>query len=300
MKILITGVNGFLGYHLTHYFLANTHYEIIATGKNECRWQHENIKINYKALDITNEYELKNVFDSYEPELVIHTAAISKPNLCEQDKWLCEQVNYTAVKNIVNICNYHKIKFLHFSSDFIFGENGPHTEDAPTHPLNYYGYTKLLAENYIKEYSNQFCIIRPVLIYGPTTPTVNNTFLHWVYESLLYNRPIKVVNDQFRTPTFVEDICRGVHSIVTLNKTGVYHLAGAEILTPYQMAVGLAQLLQLNEHLIEPVTAATFKEPIQRAKKGGLAINKAVKELNYKPTPFKEGLMKTFNIVNSL
>jgi dTDP-4-dehydrorhamnose reductase len=122
------------------------------------------------------------------------------------------------------------------------------------------------------------------------------SFLHWVKNSLEQNRPIKVVSDQLRTPTFVYDICKGIASIIAGHKTGVYHLAGKDILSPYQMAVSTARTLGLDAGLIENVTSATFPEPVKRAARSGLKINRAMAELGYQPVSFEEGVQQTFAV----
>jgi dTDP-4-dehydrorhamnose reductase len=120
------------------------------------------------------------------------------------------------------------------------------------------------------------------------------SFLHWVKNSLEQNKQIKVVSDQLRTPTYVYDICKGIESIITEQKTGVYHLAGKDILSPYQMAVTTANVLGLDSGLIVNVTSETFPEPVTRAKRSGLKIDKAREELEYEPVSFEQGVGYTF------
>lgn len=127
-------------------------------------------------------------------------------------------------------------------------------------------------------------------MYGEIWEGMRPTFLHWVKESLENGKRIKVVCDQLRTPTYVVDICKGIHSIIKKKAGGLYHLAGEELLTPYDMAVKLAIHLQLDISLIEAVTTATFRELVQRAKKGGLIIHKAKDDLGFVPLSFHEAL----------
>ena len=102
------------------------------------------------------------------------------------------------------------------------------------------------------------------------------------------------MNDQFRTPTFVDDICFGIERIISLDKTGIYHLAGEQILTPYTMAVKIADHLQLDSSLMIPVDENSFPEPVKRAKRSIANIDKAKAELGYLPLSFDEGLRKMF------
>jgi dTDP-4-dehydrorhamnose reductase len=99
---------------------------------------------------------------------------------------------------------------------------------------------------------------------------------------------IESVNDQFRTPTYVIDVCSAIQTILSNNKTGTYNIAGSEILTPYQMAIILAKQLDLDENLIKPVTENDFKEPVQRAKRSIANIDKAKLNLGFNPIDFSK------------
>ncbi len=141
-----------------------------------------------------------------------------------------------------------------------------------------------------------YSIVRPVLIYGKLYEGMKPSFLHWVKNNLEQHKSIKVVSDQERTPTYTEDICKGIEAIILQKAKGDFHLAGKNILSPYQMAITVADLLGLDASLIENVTSETFAEPVKRAKKSGLKIDKAMRELHYDPVSFAEGVKKTFDI----
>ena len=183
---------------------------------------------------------------------------------------------------------------MYVSTDFVFGNGGPHDEDAVPAPLNYYGEGKLKAEKLTASSKLPYTIIRPVFMYGETWNGMRPTFLHWVKQSLEERKAINVVNDQVRIPTYVGDICKGIASAADKQATGLFHLAGEERLSPYEMAVRFANFSGLDESLIIPVTEETFKEPVERAKQGGLLIDKAKKMLDFSTISFAEGMVKTF------
>lgn len=291
MKILITGANGFLGQHLT-LFLAASNHEIFAASRGKCRIPKG--KFTFFSIDLTIENQVKTLLEKTKPDIIIHTAALSKPDECEEDKDLCIAVNVDATKYLINHSRKYIRQFIYTSTDFIFGENGPHAEEDIPSPLNFYGNSKLQAENYLKASHIPYAIVRPVFIYGKIWEGLRPSFLHWVQSNLSQEKKIKVVNDQLRTPTFVGDICKGIETIIQQQKTGVFHLAGKDRLSPYQMAVAVANKLNLDIDLIESVTAETFVEKVKRAKKSGLKIEKAIKQLNYNPISFEEGIVKTF------
>lgn len=290
-KVLVTGANGFLGQHLSC-FLKEAGFEVIATGKGPCRIE-KCAGIKYVESDLTNKEAVAEMLLKTSPDVIIHNAALSKPDECESNKTLCLQVNVDTTKFLLEATDAH---FIYISTDFVFGENGPHAEDAETGPLNFYGESKLRAEKLVMQSGKDYTIVRPVFIYGASGPGMRPSFLHWVKSNLEQNKPIKVVSDQSRTPTFADDICKGIESIITKNATGIFHLAGKDILSPYEMAIKTAEVLQLDASLIENVTAETFSEPVIRAKRSGLKIQKAESELDYSPVSFEEGVRLTFSV----
>jgi dTDP-4-dehydrorhamnose reductase len=288
-KILITGANGFLGQHLTLH-LKKAGFEVIATGKGECRI-HDNEGISYASVELTNKEDVRQMLLKFSPDVIIHNAALSKPDECENNKNYCLDINVESTNYLLESAVSH---FVYISTDFIFGENGPHPEDAEPEPLNFYGQSKLMSEKLVKQSGKKYAIVRPVFIYGQAWEGMRPSFLHWVKNNLQQQKKIKVVSDQLRTPTYANDICRGIEAIIRQQRTGQYNLAGKDVLSPYDMAVTTANVLQLDPSLIEKVTAETFPEPVRRAKRSGLTIDKAKSELNYAPVSFEEGVRLTF------
>jgi dTDP-4-dehydrorhamnose reductase len=293
MKLLITGINGFLGRHLTKY-LAGKGFSVTATGRNNAKGTLLN-SVKFISADLLNTQQSFEMVNELQPNVIIHTAAMSKPDECEQQKELCLQTNLEATKILANAAKQVSAKFIFISTDFVLGEGENHIETSIPNPLNFYAQSKLMAEIYIQQHLDNYCIIRPVLIYGKHIEGIRNTFIDWVQQSLQAGKQIKVVNDQFRTPTFVDDICFGIERIISLDKTGIYHLAGEQILTPYSMAVKIANHLQLDCNLIIPVDENSFPEPVKRAKRSIVNIDKAKAELDYQPLSFDEGLRRTVN-----
>ncbi|WP_207493838.1 SDR family oxidoreductase [Aridibaculum aurantiacum] len=288
-KIMITGANGFLGQHLCRHFIDKGD-KVLATGKGSSRLGA--IDVEYAELDITNEGAVKTYLQKHAPGVVIHTAAMSKPDGCENHRQQCWEVNVTATKNLATHTQGH---FIFTSTDFVFGENGPHAEEDETGPLNYYGRSKLEAEQQVVANSKMYSIVRPVFIYGAAWDGLRGSFVQWVKQNLEQGKKIKVVSDQLRTPTYVGDICKGISTMIDKPATGIFHLAGKDVLSPYDMAIATARVLKLDESLIEKVTADTFPEPVKRAKRSGLKIDKAITELNYQPVSFEEGVRLTFH-----
>lgn len=290
--VLITGANGFIGNYLTR-LLADS-YKVVATAKGDCRCSFNKASIVYEEMDITDPASVHTVFNKYHPHYVVHCAAISKPDECEQNKEDAYLVNVTATQYLLNCAAEYRSHFIFLSTDFIFdGIKGMYQEDEPAAPVNYYGQTKLLAEALVKNYAFKWNIVRTVLAYGAPMPGRDN-IISIVVKSLKEGKTVKIFDDQVRTPTYVEDLTSGIKQIIDRGGEGIYHLSGKEVYTPYQMAIAAANYVGLDAELIQKATETTFSQPAKRPLKTGLNIKKAERELGYKTTSFEEGLRKTF------
>lgn len=293
MKVLVTGANGFTGQHLVK-TLVGKGFEVIATSRNESKLPSYN-NLTYYNCELTDVRNVENLFDLTRPGAVIHTAAMSKPDECAANPDLCTANNISATQHLLDAATKLGTNhFVYLSTDFIFGENGPHAEDDSPSPLNLYGASKLEAEALVNAASIKTTIVRPVFMYGPVWENLRPSFIQWVAGKLQKAEPIKVVTDQARTPTYIGDLCWGIQKIIQDQVTGVFHLAGKDIVSPYDMAVAVAKHLNLPLDLIEPVTASTFPEPVKRAQRSGLKIDKAVTALGYAPHTFAAALQKCF------
>jgi len=295
MKILITGANGFLGYYLVEQLLAKK-YSVIATGKGECRLPFTHaVNFQWLSMDFTDPFSIHDVFENIKPDVVVHAGAMSKPDECEMDQMKAYLVNVEGTVQLLINSEELKSFFVFLSTDFVFdGERGMYNENDAPRPVNYYGRTKLEAEEAVKEYEYDWAIVRTVLVYGRNHSGHNN-ILKIVKEKLEKGEEYNVVDDQLRTPTYVGDLAKGIVSIIDKKATGVFHLSGKDILTPYQIAIKTAKHLKLDSSVIKKVTAASFSQPAKRPLKTGFVIDKAKKELGYQPVSFEEGLKKTFS-----
>lgn len=291
MKIILTGANGFLGQHLTQFLAAKGH-QILALSRGAQRIPVGNFL--YKSVDLTEKQSLEQAFEQFKPNLVIHAAAMSKPDECHLDQAACLRHNVTATEYLLASASKMGSRFLYVSTDFIFGENGPHAETAIPNPLNFYGKSKLMAEELVRDAGLEYHIVRPVFIYGKYWQGMRPSFIQWVEQNLAAGKPIKVVSDQLRTPSYVQDLCKGIELVFSGPINSEYHLAGKDRISPFEMALIVAKVRKLDAGLITAVTADSFPELVQRAKFSGLKIDKAVQELGYDPLDFETGVRLSF------
>jgi dTDP-4-dehydrorhamnose reductase len=288
MNIIVTGANGLLGQHLVT-ALVKFGYGMLALGKGECRIKDFTGK--YLDLDITDGVAVREVIVSHKPDLIIHAAAMTNVDECEKDKQECYNVNVTATRFLIDAAKEVQSKIIYLSTDFVFdGMTGPYKEQDIMSPVNYYGSTKVAAEKAIMESDLRWAIVRTVLVYGQTVEGTRTNIINWVKSSLEQGKHIKVVSDQFRTPTFVDDLVIGIMLLIEKNIDGIFHISGREEMTPYDMAIETARYLKLDESLIEKVDSSTFSQAGLRPAKTGFRIDNARKELGYEPRGFRESL----------
>lgn len=288
--ILITGSNGLLGQKLMDLLSQEENIQLIATAKGENRLPNQKGYI-YQSLDITNPKQVNEVFATFQPQIVIHTAAMTNVDACESDLDGCNLLNVKAVEYLVEACEKHKSFFCHLSTDFIFdGESGPYDEVAKPNPISIYGESKLKAEQIVQSSKIRWAIARTVLVFGIVPDMSRTNIILWVKKSLEEGKQINVVTDQFRTPTLAEDLAMGCWLIAQKEAEGIFNISGEELLTPYEMAIQTAEFFHLPKELIKPADSSTFSQPAKRPPRTGFILDKAKSVLGYQPRSFNEGI----------
>lgn len=288
--ILITGANGLLGQKLVELLVQESTVDLIATAKGENRLPNSQ-GYRYVSLDITNSEEVNTVFDTYQPDVVIHTAAMTNVDTCETDQTGCELLNVTAVAYLIEACQKHDTFLCHLSTDFIFdGADGPYTEEAIPNPISVYGASKLRAEKLLEASSIRWAIARTVLVFGIVSDMSRTNIILWVKKSLEEGKQINVVTDQFRTPTLAEDLAIGCWLIAHKETQGIFNISGSDFLTPYEMAIKTANFYGLPVELIQEADSSTFSQTAKRPPRTGFILDKAIRELGYQPRTFDEGI----------
>src|SRR5688572_26181629 len=206
MRLLITGSNGLLGQKLVALLQDNSEVELLATSRGENKLATVFPEVNFRNMDITKAEDVNRVFAEFKPTHVINTAAQTNVDICETEREAAFELNVTSVQNLVKACEQYNTHLTHVSTDFIFdGEAGPYNEDAKPNPVNYYGETKLAAEEVVQKANCPWAIARTVLVIGTAHDYGRSNIILWVKNSLEAGKTIPVVNDQFRTPTLAED-----------------------------------------------------------------------------------------------
>ncbi len=289
LKILVTGSNGLLGQKLVMLLDKDPDATPVVTARTPIKYPLTHGK--FHLLDVTNKIEVDKVISETHPDVVIHTAAMTQVDQCETERDTCWLQNVTAVENVVSACEKNSCRLVHISTDFIFdGTHGPLDESATPNPVSHYGRSKLAGEEAVMKSKAHWAILRTVLVYGVTRDMSRSNIVLWVKKSLEEGKSINVVDDQWRTPTLAEDLAVACMLAAKKKVTGIFHVSGEEMMTPYDIAVRTAEFFGLDRSLIKKTDSTKFTQPAKRPPRTGFIIDKAKRDLGYKPHTFEEGL----------
>lgn len=289
-KILITGSNGLLGQKLVELLVTQLHIQCIATARGANRLPFTE-GYAYYSMDITDREQVNDVIAQVKPDVIVHGAAMTNVDQCEFEKENCWAQNVKAVEYIVEACQQYNIFLCHVSTDFIFdGTSGPYTEEGEANPLSFYGWSKYAAEKVVEHSKLRWAIARTVLVYGIAYDMSRSNIILWVKKSLEEKKNIKVVTDQWRTPTLAEDLAMGCFLIADQEAEGVFNISGKDLLTPYEMAIMTAEYFGLDKSLIAQADSSTFTQPAKRPARTGFVLDKSQTVLGYTPHSFTEGI----------
>jgi dTDP-4-dehydrorhamnose reductase len=251
-KILITGGSGLLGQYIN----------LSASGKYNIYTIYNNNSGNCASfpsskIDIRNENELKLIFEEIKPEVVIHTAAITNPQLKEnQTTKEYYETNVTATKNIAELCESNNSKLIYISTDLVYaGYRGSFLkEDAKLIPATLYAETKLMGEVKIKESTENYLLLRTALLYGIGL-NHSRCHFHIMFDSLKNKKPIKLFIDQFRTPISLKDAANIIVDLAGMDLKGeTFNLGGFERVSRYELGEILCSLAGFDKNLIQKIT----------------------------------------------
>ena len=289
-RILVTGSNGLLGQKITEKILAEGQFELVATSVGANRYPVTE-GYTYAEMDILNPGNVQRVVEQYQPDAIIHTAAMTNVDTAEAQQELAYALNVKAVKTLVDISLAHNIQLVHLSTDFIFdGAEGPYDELAAPNPLSYYGKTKLEAEEVIKNSQCRWAILRTIIVYGIVSDASRSNIVLWAKGALEEGEPINVVNDQWRMPTLAEDLADCCLLAVEKDAYGVYNASGKDMMSISELVGRVADFWGLDKSLINEVSGATLNQTAKRPARTGFILDKTIHDLGYQPRSFEEGL----------
>ena len=291
-KILITGSNGLLGQTLTNLLLKEPDtYEVIGLSRGENRSGRYDFE--YHSIDITNQQSLSDCLLKTQPDFIVHTAAMTNVDSCEENRKECDLLNVTAVQYLVDLSKKIHAHLIHISTDFIFdGKQGYYKETDTPNPLSYYGLSKLKSEKVVNNSAIDYTILRTILVYGKVNNLGRNNIVLWIKQMLEEKREITIIDDQFRMPTYAEDLAYACKLSIDLRAQGTFNISSNTLLSIYDMAHQIAQTFELNPKYIKAVDTKTLNQKAQRPPKTGFDLTKTNRELGFFPKSFSQDLQR--------
>ncbi|MDY4573484.1 MAG: dTDP-4-dehydrorhamnose reductase [Intestinibacter sp.] len=283
MKILITGINGQLGYDLVRVLKEDNH-EIIGTTR--------------ETMDITDFEKVKQVIEEVNPEMIIHCAAYTAVDKAETEADMCENINVFATENLAKLCSQKDIKFMYFSTDYVFNGQGNsffNPEDKIEKQLNVYGRTKYEGELAVQKYLDKFFIIRISWVFGVN----GNNFIKTMIRLGKEKKSISVVADQIGSPTYTYDLAQLVRSMVNSEKYGIYHATNEGICSWYEFALDIFKKLNIKID-VNPVTSEEYITAAKRPKNSRLSKEKLVQNGFKKLPSWQDALDRYLQELNYL
>ncbi len=282
-RLFITGASGFFGWNIIQKALPD--WEVFGI-----YFSHpvDIAGVTFAQLDITRFNELKQLLDDVRPDAVIHTAATSDPNYCQENPIETRIINVEVPISIAGLCADMNIPYVFTSSDLVFdGINAPYSEKDTLSPVNVYGEQKRLAEEGLKKYYPQTVICRMPLMYGDTGPVASN-FLNPLVRSILSGQPVKLFTDEYRTPLSGRHAAEGL-LLALKHLPPVIHLGGLDRISRYEFGFLVAAVLGIERPNLIPCRQKDLDMPAPRPPDVSLDSTRAI-AMGFHPGPIKEEL----------
>lgn len=246
MKVFVTGVKGQLGHDVVK--------ELEKRGI-------EAVGVDIEEMDITDEKSVDRVIREAAPDAVIHCAAYTAVDAAEENEELCRRVNAGGPRHIAKVCRELDIKMIYISTDYVFGGQGTHfwKSDDSCDPQSVYGRTKYEGELAVKELLEKYFIVRIAWVFGINGRNFVKTMLNLAKD----HDTIRVVNDQFGSPTYTYDLARLLADMVQTEKYGIYHATNEGICSWYEFACAIFREAGIQMNVV-PVTTEEYGAKAKR------------------------------------
>lgn len=286
LKLLVTGASGLYGSKLSQ-IAVDRGLEVYT-----CDVQDLHTCGNFVKFDISNRELVDETFKRVKPDIVVHAASLTDVDKCELNQELAWKVNVEGTKNIIEAAKNAGSFLMYISTDYVFnGKKGCYKEQSMPDPINYYGVTKLKAEELVQT-QEKFFIGRPSVIYGSTPAAGKVNFALWLIETLRKGEQVRIVTDQWNTPTLNTNLAEMTLEVAERQLTGIFHLCGATRLSRFEFAQKIAEAFNLDTSLIDSTQSSQFKWPAKRPMDSSLDTSKAQKTLKDKPLEIGEALQR--------
>lgn len=289
MHILTTGATGLLGSTLHRTAPADA--ELFGIHLSE-RSHSQPLPGEIRIADIRDPVRMEKVFAWAKPDVVIHTAALGSVDFAETHRAVAHAVNVKGTQVVGELSRQCGATFIHISSNAVFdGESPLYSETDPLRPVNYYGQLKVEAEEWVESSGLKYAIVRPILMYGWPYPGGRDNPVTWWLRSLENAEQLKIVDNVYSKPLLATACAEAIWAIIQNDRTGLYHIAGADYLSLYEFALLTARVFGLSRDLVQPVPDTYFSSVLApRPRDTSYSTEKMERELHLKPVTVLDGL----------
>ena len=258
MKVFVTGVKGQLGFDVVK--------ELEKRGI-------EAIGVDIEEMDITDAESVNKVIKEAAPDAVIHCAAYTAVDAAEENEAVCRKVNVDGPRNIAKVCRDLDIKMIYISTDYVFNGRGerPWEPDDEGEPASVYGQTKYEGELAVKELLDKYFIVRIAWVFGIN----GENFVKTMINLSKSHDTLRVVNDQFGSPTYTYDLAKLLVDMVLTEKYGIYHATNEGVCSWYEFACSIFEEAGINMNVV-PVSTAEYGAKANRPANSRMSKDKLV------------------------
>ena len=279
-RIIVTGSSGLLGRSLLR--LLRDDYEVTGIDREG------GVNPSDLVVDLSQKAPTVASIVRIAPRVLVHTGAQTDVDLCESDRGLAKRANVDGTANVAEGCAKVGAKLIFISTDYVFdGERGNYRESDQPNPIDFYGVTKLEAEQIAATLSNSL-IIRTSVLYGWHPDKLN--FATWILKGLSEHQSLRIVKDHINSPTFSDNLAVAIRVAIERNIRGVLHVAGSERISRFDFARRIARQFDLDERLLVPVKMSDLNWIAKRPRDSSLYVGKAEKELGIELFGVERGL----------
>jgi len=230
-RVLITGASGLTGKYLMR--CAPEQYNVCGT------WFSHAQSFGYK-MDLSKQSSIDEVFKKFQPQIVIHCAAIGSVDYCETHFDEAIDINARGTRRVLQASERYDAKVIFLSSNTVFsGTRPPYREDDVRLPVNVFGRLASYAEDFVSIYSKKWLIVRPILLYGLPRLGGRGNWATRVMDALSNGHMLHIVDDTVTQPTYAEDLARIIWALIPRDE-GVYHVAAEGRMSLYDFAMAIA------------------------------------------------------------
>lgn len=289
MRILITGGTGLLGKALIETGAGRHAISSVYVGDYMPK---DKAGVRHARADICDGVAMERSFAQARPEVVIHTAGNANVDYCENNYDEAWRSNVIGTNTVAELCRKCGARLVFISTNAVFGgDKAPYSEKSPTLPVNSYGRMKLEAENVAKNIVRDCLIVRPILMFGWNDERERSNIVTWLLEMLKNRKAVHMVDDVRENPILNIHCAEAIWRLVEGARSGVYHVAGKDVVTRFEFAMLVADVFGLDKGLVCSVSSSYFHNLARRPANTSYDTSKLERDAGIKPPCLRESLV---------